>query len=123
MTIKHEYETIYVSKAELSDDIQNELHGKITSLITSNGGEVLVEEKWGKRKMAYLIQKKKYANYVLLDYVGPADLTYALERSMRLDDRFIRFLTVRIDENIDVEAAREAAQVRHKRRLDKMNNA
>ncbi len=121
MTIKHEYETIYVSKAELSDDIQNELHGKITNLITENGGEILVEEKWGKRKMAYPINKKHYANYVLLDYVATADLIFKLERSMRLDDRFIRFLTVKIDEDVDVEGVREAATTRHKRRVAKMS--
>ena len=122
MTIIHEYETIFVSKAELSDDIQNELLGKVITLITENGGEVLVQEKWGKRKMAYSINKKRYANYVLLDYVGSNELTFKLERSMRLDDRFIRFLTVRIDEDVELESAREGAQVRNKRRLDKMSN-
>ena len=122
MTIIHEYETIFVSKAELSDDIQNELLEKVTNLITDNGGEVLVQEKWGKRKMAYAINKKRYANYVLLDYVGSNELTFKLERSMRLDDRFIRFLTVRIGEDVEVESAREAALVRNKRRLDKMSN-
>jgi small subunit ribosomal protein S6 len=80
-----------------------------------------VEEKWGRRKMAYPIQKQQYANYVLLDYVGPAELPAELERIIRLDDRFIRFLTVRIDEDIVVDDIREAAQTRHKRRVERMS--
>jgi small subunit ribosomal protein S6 len=106
----------------LSDDIQNEVHDKIVSIITEKGGEVLVNEKWGKRKMAYEIQNKRYANYVLLDYIATAELPFDIERAMRLDDRFIRFLTVKLEDDVDVEAAKEAAQIRHKRRQDKMNN-
>jgi small subunit ribosomal protein S6 len=122
MIIKNEYETIYLSKAELSDDIQNEVQEKIAAIITEKGGEILVNEKWGKRKMAYEIQKKRYANYVLLDYVGTAELPFDIERAMRLDDRFIRFLTVKLEDDVDMEAVKEAAQIRHKRRQDKMNN-
>ena len=117
----HEYETIYISRPDLGEESQKEAHDKIVSYIGENGGEVLVEEKWGRRKLAYPIQKLTHANYVLLDYVGPADLPAKVERLIRLDDRFIRFLTVLLDENVEVDNVKEAAETRHKRRLDKLN--
>ena len=121
MSLIHEYETVYVSRADLSDDIQTEVLNKLLTTINTKGGEVLVEEKWGRRKLAYQINKQSYANYVLLDYVGPAELPAELERIIRLDDRFMRFLTVRIDEDINVDDVREAAQARHKRRVERMS--
>ena len=117
--ILNEYETVYASRPDISEDIQNQLLAKLTSIITSNGGEVLVEEKMGRIKMAYPIQKLFYANYVLLDYVAPTSLPIELERNMNLDDKFIRFITIKLGENITVDGCREAAESRSKRRLER----
>ena len=120
MTI-HEYEMVYVTRPDLGEDIQKELQEKLSNIITKKGGELLVEEKWGRRKLAYMIQKHQYANYVLLDYVGTADLPEELERSIRLDERYIRFLTVKLEDDVDVEVCRQAAAARHQLRLEKIN--
>ena len=118
--ITHEYETIYVTRPELGEDIHLELQGKIAGIIEKHSGELLVEEKWGRRKLAYPIQKHMYANYILLDYVGPADLPSDLERIFRLDERFIRFLTIRLEENANADSCRDAALARHQLRLEKI---
>jgi small subunit ribosomal protein S6 len=120
MTI-HEYEMVYVTRPELSEDIQKELHEKLAEIINKNGGELLIEEKWGRRKLAYIIQKHQYANYFLLDYVGAADLPEELERVIRLDERFIRFLTVKLEDDVDLEVCKQAAAARHQLRLEKIN--
>jgi small subunit ribosomal protein S6 len=120
--ILNEYETIYITRPDLSDDLQNAVHAKLTEIITNNGGELLVEEKWGRRKMAYSIQKHSYANYVLIDYVGPADLPVELERNINIDDRLIRHLTIRLGANVNVEVCKPEAEARHKSRQDKMNS-
>ena len=120
--ILNEYETIYLTRPDLSDDLLNAVHAKLTEIITSNGGELLVEEKWGRRKMAYAIQKHNYANYVLLDYVGPAELPLELERNINIDDRLIRHLTIRLGENVSVEACKPEAEARHKSRLERINS-
>ena len=117
--ILNEYETVIASRPDISDDIQTQLLQKLTSIITANGGEVLVEEKMGRIKMAYPIQNHIYANYVLLDYVAPTALPLELERNMNLDDKFIRYITVKLGENITVDACREAAESRSKRRTER----
>ena len=119
--LSQEYETIYVTKSDLGEDVHVELQNKLNAVIEKNGGEVFVEEKWGRRKMAYEINKSRYGNYVLLDYVGPAELPAQLERIIRLDDRYIRFLTILLDDNVDIQASREAALTRSKRRQEKIN--
>ena len=120
--LKNEYETVYITKPDLGDDIQTELQNKLNAVIEKFDGELLVEEKWGRLKMAYEIKNNRHGNYILLDYVGPAELPSQLERVIRLDDRYIRFLTIQLDENVNLEDVREAAQTRHKRRLERMSS-
>ena len=120
--LKHEYETVYITKPDLGEDVQTELQNKLNAVIEKFNGELLVEEKWGRLKMAYEINNSRHGHYILLDYVGPAELPSQLERVMRLDDRYIRFLTINLDENVNVDDVREAAQTRHKRRVERMSS-
>ncbi|RME22806.1 MAG: 30S ribosomal protein S6 [Deltaproteobacteria bacterium] len=118
--IRHEYETIYVTRPDLADADQTRIDEKLQGIIAAGNGELLVFESWGRRKLAYPIRRHQQGTYQYLHYVGPSDLPGQLERSMRLEDALIRFLTVKLDEDVDIEAVRQAAAAEQERRSDRL---
>jgi len=119
---QNEYEVVYITSAELSEEQQKAVLSKVTETIGKNKGSVLVHESWGRRKLAYPIRKQNYGVYTLVDFVGPADLPKELNRMSRLDDKFMRLVTVKIDDRVDTEIAKEAAEKRSVQRLERLNS-
>ena len=70
---------------------------KFKALITENGGEIINEENWGLRKLAYPIQKKSTGFYQLVEFKAQPDFVEKLELNFRRDERVIRFLTFKMD--------------------------
>ena len=91
------YETVFIATPVLSDVQAKELFGKFQGVITGNGGQIISEEDWGLRKLAYPIQKKTTGFYYLIEFEGEGDLIEKLETQYRRDERVIRFLTFRMD--------------------------
>ncbi|WP_300285472.1 30S ribosomal protein S6 [uncultured Alistipes sp.] len=91
------YETVFIATPVLSDVQTKELFGKFQGVITENGGQIISEEDWGLRKLAYPIQKKTTGFYYLIEFEGEGDLIEKLETQYRRDERVIRFLTFRMD--------------------------
>jgi small subunit ribosomal protein S6 len=95
------YELIYLVNREASDEARADIVSRMKAVIDSFGGEVMKTESWGKRRLAYEIQKgserhqKAYYEYNVLQ--GPAGMTQELERVLRLNEDCIRFLTIKID--------------------------
>ncbi len=111
-----EYETIYVVKPELPEDALGALNEKIQGIISKNEGETLTFDDWGKRKLAYPIQKNSKGHYIYLNFVGPTNLVAELERHLRIEDNLLRFLTVKLGFDVDVESRRaEAIELNAKR--------
>ena len=118
--IRHEYETIYVTRPDLEEADQNRIDEKLKGIVTNGDGDLLVFEQWGKRKLAYPIRRHLQGSYQFLQYVAPPELPFELERNMNLEDMLIRFITVKLDENVDVEAARTAAVEATERRIARL---
>ncbi len=88
------YETIFVLDPSLDDrSIQKEIE-KVEELITSHQGKIIRTEKWGLKKFAYPIQKKLQGYYTLIYFEGAGDLPSMLERSYKLNESCLRYLTV-----------------------------
>lgn len=107
------YETFFIVDPDLPDDIHSVIDDKLQSIVQSNGGSVLSYVPWGKRKLAYPIKKRSRGLYVLMEYAGGSKLVAELERNLRLDERIIKFLTVKLDDKFDpaaLEAAEASAQ-------------
>lgn len=117
--IRHEYETIYVTRPDLDEAQQARIDDKLKGIV-ENGGELLIFEQWGKRKLAYPIRRMLQGSYQFLHYVAPADLPIELERNMNLEDTLIRYITVRLNENVEVEATRAAALAIQDRRASRL---
>ena len=93
----NQYETVFIITPVLSEAQMKEAVEKFKSVITENGGEIVHEENWGLRKMAYPIQKKSTGFYNLLEFKAPGELIEKLETQYRRDERVIRFLTFKMD--------------------------
>jgi len=118
--IQNEYETIYVTRPELPEDELTRLSEKLRGIIGNYEGSVLVWEDWGRRKMAYAVKKHQHGHYTYMNYVGPANLPRELERNIRIEDNMIRFLTVKLEDDVDPEERLGIAVERQRQRAEKL---
>lgn len=95
--MSNQYETVFISTPVLSDVQVKEAVKKYRDFIAENGGEIVHEEDWGLRKLAYPIQKKSTGFYYLIEFKASGELIEKLETQYRRDERIIRFLTFRMD--------------------------
>ena len=96
------YETIVISDPDLSEEQREDFFKKIRDLIDQQGFLAEFDE-WGNRKLAYEIRKKLRGYYVRLDYCGNGELVDEIERQFRIDDRAMKYMTIVIDRDADVE--------------------
>ncbi len=88
------YETIFVLDPTLEDhNVQKEIE-KIEGLITSHKGKIIKTEKWGMKRFAYPIKKKMQGYYTLIYFDGDGNISSELERSYKLNESCLRYLTV-----------------------------
>ena len=98
------YETIFISDPDLSETERGQVFEKTKNLISDYNGILVVFDEWGIKKLAYDIKKKNRGYYVLIDYCGDGDLVDEMERSFRIDDRVLKFMTIVLDKEVDPEA-------------------
>ena len=94
-----QYETVFIATPVLSEQQMKEAVAKYTKLITDNGGEVVYEEDWGLRQLAYPIQHKTSGFYYLIQFKAEPTFVEVLETQYFRDERIIRFLTVALDKD------------------------
>ncbi|GHT04474.1 30S ribosomal protein S6 [Bacteroidia bacterium] len=93
------YETVFILTPVLSEAQTKEAVDKFKGILTAEGAEIVNEELWGLRKLAYPIQKKSTGFYVLLEFKAKPETVATLELQYRRDERVIRFLTFRQDKD------------------------
>ncbi|MGK9476601.1 30S ribosomal protein S6 [Melioribacter sp. OK-6-Me] len=91
------YESVVVINAALEDEQIESILKRIEDIITTNGGEILDIDKWGRKRLAYPIQKAKSGYYAIFRFNAPTDSIKELERNYRLEENIIRFLTILLD--------------------------
>ena len=107
------YELIFIVKPDLPEDEINSTVEMVEQAITSGGATIDKTDRWGKRKLAYKVQKYSDGYYVLIQYSleGAEALPKEIERRLRVADQVINFMTVRIDEDLKrLEKERRASQ-------------
>jgi len=92
-----QYETVFIMTPVLSDQQIKETVKKYKSLLTASGAEIVFEDDWGMRKLAYNIQKKSSGYYYLIEFKGEGDLIAKLETAYKRDETLLRFMTVTLD--------------------------
>ena len=101
-----QYETVFIATPVLSEQQMKEAVAKYTKLIADNGGEVVYEEDWGLRQLAYPIQHKTSGFYYLIQFKAEPSFIATLETQDFRDERIIRFLTVALDKHAEAYAAK-----------------
>ena len=93
------YETVFIMTPVLSDDQMKETVKKFQSFLKEKGAEIVYENNWGLKKLAYPIQKKSTGFYYLIEFKAEGTLVAELETSYKRDERLLRFLTVKLDKH------------------------
>lgn len=95
----NQYETVFIATPVLSEAQFKEVVSKFSGLITANNGELIHDEDWGLKKLAYPIQKKSTGFYHLIEFKAEPSFIEKLETEYRRDERIIRFLTFKLDKH------------------------
>ena len=116
------YEVIAIAKSDLSEEDVTTLIERIEKIITKRKGFIVKIDKWGKRRLAYEINKQKDGHYFLIELVGDGPIIDEIERNYKIDDRILKFITIKKEgaitrEGIDQEIAAAEAK-RTKARIE-----
>lgn len=101
------YETFVIVDPDISPDQRDPVVARIKELIAQQGGFLVFEDVWGERKLAYEIKKKERGYYIRFDYCGLSALVNEIERFFRIDDRVLKYMTVVLDKDVDLEKVKE----------------
>lgn len=110
-----QYETVFIATPVLSESQMKEAVAKYVNFIKENGGEVVYEEDWGLRQLAYPIQKKTSGFYYLIEFKADTQFVDVLETQYRRDERIIRFLTFAMDKHAVAYAEKRRANKQAKK--------
>ena len=94
-----QYETVIVLTPLLSEEVSKEAIAKFKNILTEGGAEIVHEDNWGLKKLAYPIEKKTTGFYHLIEFKAPGEIINKLEIEYRRDERVMRFLTIRLDKH------------------------
>lgn len=94
---QQQYETVFIITPVLSDEQMRDTVEKFRKVLTDNGGELVHEENWGLKKLAYAIEHKKSGFYQLVEYTAPVDIVNILHTEFSRDERIMRYLTTKLD--------------------------
>ena len=94
------YENLFIVKPDATEEEIDGLIEQLSKNVTTAGGTIDKVEKWGKRRLAYRVEKQREGFYVLMQFTAEASTVHEFERRLRVQDSIIKFLTVRIDETL-----------------------
>ena len=95
-----EYELIYIARPDLTDEELATIFDRTEKIITEREGHVLSVDEWGKKKLAYEIKKYAKGHFMYLLFLGDAAIVNEVERTMKIDDGLLRFLTVKVADRV-----------------------
>ncbi|MGO9567612.1 MAG: 30S ribosomal protein S6 [Desulfomonilaceae bacterium] len=104
------YESVVILDPEMPDDDIRNFTEKYSELIKTNGGEIIKIEDWGFKRLAYLVKKKEKGRYILFDFVGLPAVITELERQFKISEEVLKFLSVKLDDDVDLEAFKAAEE-------------
>ena len=93
------YESTFIARPDISSQQVDGLAEQFREILTEGGGEIAKTEYWGLRSLAYRIKKNRKGHYYFMNIDAPPEAIAAMERTMRINEDVIRYLTVRVDEH------------------------
>ena len=105
-----QYEILFIVSPNSSTDELKDVATKFQNVITGMEGVVTSYDEQGKTRLAYDVKKENKGYYVLMEFVGSADIVAEVERNMRLDDRVLKYLTVKLTDQVDPASVKPLEQ-------------
>jgi small subunit ribosomal protein S6 len=93
------YETIFILDSLLAPEEIDKIIDRVKEVVESNGGKIVTVDKWGKRRLAYEIQKKQYGFYVAIEFEGEGPIPNTLANEYNFNEKVLRYLTYRYTKN------------------------
>ena len=112
-----EYETTFIVQPEITDDVRDAFLAKLDGLLAAKGATRLMLDDWGKRKLAYEIENFQKGHYYSLQYLDDGKVIAELERALKLEEAILRYMTVRVAEDVEDVEARKATATEAERKL------
>ncbi|WP_339134060.1 MAG: 30S ribosomal protein S6 [Candidatus Electrothrix sp. GW3-4] len=97
------YETTYILRPNLGEEQFTEIIERTNAIVQDDKGSIIDIDRWGMKRLAYEIKKETQGYYVYMSYAAPGSTIQEIERIFRIDDRVLRYLTVKLAEEIDAE--------------------
>src|SRR6266853_170669 len=94
------YEELFIVKPDAPEEEVDQFIEQMKSVVTTAGGTVDKVDKWGKRRLAYRVDKYREGTYILFQFTAGPEMVREFERRLRVSDLVLKFLTVRIDETL-----------------------
>ena len=101
--MKREYELTIIANAQLGEEDHRKLIEKYEAIFLDDGGEVVLKNDWGVKRLAYPIKNHYRGRYCFYDFIGKAEHLKEAERLMRIDENILRYLVVKIGENTNLD--------------------
>src|SRR4030043_404835 len=101
------YELIFIVQPELSEEEVKALTDRYIQIITAEKGTLIKTDDWGKRRLAYDINKQSKGTYILVDFFGPGSMIREIERNLKIDDNILKFITVKTRDPFNPESLEE----------------
>ena len=112
---RNNYESGIIINATLDDTQIEAIVAKFQELIATNGGDLKNTDLWGRKRLAYMIQKQKVGYYVFFRFEAPSEFILKLERMYKLEENILRFMTLKLDKyalaELEKQTASQAAKV------------
>ncbi|TND10032.1 MAG: 30S ribosomal protein S6 [Bacteroidetes bacterium] len=116
-----QYETVFILTPVLSDDQAKEAVAKFRKILKDLGANIVHEESWGLRKLAYQIQKKSTGYYHLFEFQATGNAVADLELAFKRDERVLRFMTVALDKHAVSFNERRRTKIKGKKEKESAN--
>jgi small subunit ribosomal protein S6 len=111
------YEEMFIIRPDATEEEITPIVEQVRTTVTSAGGTVDKEERWGVRKLAYRVEKRNEGYYVLMQFTAGAATVREVERRLRVNDNVLKYMTVRIDEKLKkIEKRRKEREKRAARK-------
>ena len=101
------YETIIIADPDLSAEQRDPILQRVSDVVKEGDGSLALTDEWGARKLAYEIKKKNRGYYIRFDFCGTGAVVSEMERFFRIDDRVLKYMTVLLDKDADIEKIKE----------------
>ena len=117
MSESRQYELVYIVSPETDEEGVSAMHVQITEIAEKMGGQIERTDNWGRRRLAYEINRHREGTYVLELINGPGEMVHEIDRRLRVHDQVLRHLVVRVDEDLrKAQRARDRRQAKVQRR-------